>query len=334
MEGKEPQWIEFNDKDVRIFDPRDISTECFGGMEEVVRWNPATKTHRRETVEKSRNAYMLIYDRIQDFPPEREKPKENNSGPAVEQPGGGGVVVAAPSQTSPAVASQAPAPVVQPAQPPNPAKVEQLVRKFVHKLKRNVEKRRGEDYFTVAVPPELHEMVWQENELFFKHNRIFDEDYFAFILKLLQTVPIEPSKDYHKHEENLTYRIIAFALDFFILIMSKSKAKATLKDFTDYLALLLESNYPACKYICSNLNSLQSILLEAPAVETRAAAAEIIFAAIKTLLQHERPTLLQEKDKDSMEIDEGEWVKTTIHNLYQWVKQKKKKKKKHRSNVY
>ena len=33
--SEEPQWYEFNDNQVRFFDPRDIASEAFGGEEKV-----------------------------------------------------------------------------------------------------------------------------------------------------------------------------------------------------------------------------------------------------------------------------------------------------------
>ncbi len=91
QEGKQPRWVEFNDKVVRSFDPKvtryprnviligfanpissifpyysvindyieptnqqDIADECFGGTETVIRYDTNTKQRREEVVGKSR----------------------------------------------------------------------------------------------------------------------------------------------------------------------------------------------------------------------------------------------------------------------------------------
>ncbi len=54
-----PRWLEFNDAEVRPFDPKDIPDETFGGEEDVYTvWGKKDATR-----EKTRNAYVLIYER-------------------------------------------------------------------------------------------------------------------------------------------------------------------------------------------------------------------------------------------------------------------------------
>lgn len=59
-------WFEFNDSFVSEFDIDDLEEECFGGEE---KWTSAagkglTGTGRQKAIERSRNAFMLVYDRV------------------------------------------------------------------------------------------------------------------------------------------------------------------------------------------------------------------------------------------------------------------------------
>ena len=57
----EPNWFEFNDSVVQSFDRSKIPDEAFGGVEEIPYSSSIKKDNLRE---KSRNAYVLIYERV------------------------------------------------------------------------------------------------------------------------------------------------------------------------------------------------------------------------------------------------------------------------------
>ncbi len=57
---KEERWMEFNDTEVRPFDPKDIPDETFGGEEDLYYSSGAKKEQFNE---KTHNAYVLIYER-------------------------------------------------------------------------------------------------------------------------------------------------------------------------------------------------------------------------------------------------------------------------------
>jgi ubiquitin C-terminal hydrolase len=65
QDRKSDNWIEFNDKLVKDFDPSDIPSEAFGG-EERWSWGNTSLSSMRE---KFRNAYMLVYERGTFFDP-------------------------------------------------------------------------------------------------------------------------------------------------------------------------------------------------------------------------------------------------------------------------
>ncbi len=83
--GSDARWFEFNDTSVRLFDPQHLEEECFGGEEVRPRsyygsavgadlvgprpnqYNPAGGAAAGSTtmvMEKYRNAYLLVYDRV------------------------------------------------------------------------------------------------------------------------------------------------------------------------------------------------------------------------------------------------------------------------------
>lgn len=59
------KWIEFNDTIVRPFDLKNLPNEAFGGEERSSNANIAGLG--RIAMEKSRNAYLIFYERIKFF---------------------------------------------------------------------------------------------------------------------------------------------------------------------------------------------------------------------------------------------------------------------------
>jgi ubiquitin carboxyl-terminal hydrolase 34 len=60
----ERRWFEFNDKNVSLFDPQDLGTECFGGFQTVTHWDSWQRQYVQKTYDRVRSAYMLIYERV------------------------------------------------------------------------------------------------------------------------------------------------------------------------------------------------------------------------------------------------------------------------------
>jgi len=71
-------FFEFNDQSVRPFNPSDIPSLCFGGVETVEIYDRATGTTVQKEVPSRRNAYMCIYER-------RWKPEQEDGQPQEEQ---------------------------------------------------------------------------------------------------------------------------------------------------------------------------------------------------------------------------------------------------------
>eukprot|EP00727_Mastigamoeba_balamuthi_P010386 m51a1_g5970 putative ubiquitin domain-containing protein (1649) ;mRNA; f:219026-227559 len=63
-------WYEFNDQLVDVFDPEQLSKECFGGKQMVTHWDNFQRVNVRREYDKVRSAYMLFYER-DELPSER-----------------------------------------------------------------------------------------------------------------------------------------------------------------------------------------------------------------------------------------------------------------------
>jgi ubiquitin carboxyl-terminal hydrolase 9/24 len=70
------KWYEFNDTFVNDFAESDLADECFGGAEQ---WGNSMN-FRTTTHVKTRNAYLLFYERVNDYEP----PKSEDEGEGEE----------------------------------------------------------------------------------------------------------------------------------------------------------------------------------------------------------------------------------------------------------
>jgi hypothetical protein len=69
---EQEQWFEFNDIWVREFDKGDLANECYGG-EETFNYGNWSKN----TLTKSRNAYIVVYKRkLDEMPPDSDEEVE------------------------------------------------------------------------------------------------------------------------------------------------------------------------------------------------------------------------------------------------------------------
>ena len=85
-----PKWLEFNDELVQLFDPENIASECFGGTENLSSLLQESSSMRSmntmSQIVRSRNAYMLIYERDEEIPLQvqvEEEPKKEEEGAIV-----------------------------------------------------------------------------------------------------------------------------------------------------------------------------------------------------------------------------------------------------------
>lgn len=90
----ESSWIEFNDKTVTEFAAKDIPAECYGGEETLLSYDTFTRTRLPRNFEKTRNAYMLIY--------QRKVPQPVGSSPKDVDANAGATAVAVAAQAEPA----------------------------------------------------------------------------------------------------------------------------------------------------------------------------------------------------------------------------------------
>jgi ubiquitin carboxyl-terminal hydrolase 9/24 len=69
------RWFEFNDTIVERYDPEEIKDDAFGGEERVQRFDGIAF----RSLEKTRNAYLLVYDRVSSYEPPEENEGEERS---------------------------------------------------------------------------------------------------------------------------------------------------------------------------------------------------------------------------------------------------------------
>jgi hypothetical protein len=261
-----PQWIEFNDKIVRPFDIADLSDSCYGGVEEVMRFDEKSKTEKKITIEKSRNAYMLIYERVEFLSPERLD-----------------VVPKTPFNLE-----------KQEKKKVNGLKIAATVCLFAGKLLARVKQRKDSAIVRVTMPDYLYDKVWGDNQFFSLEKLTFDSEYFNFLLQLLKShVPVGNS-EYESpsgQTPDNTLSLIQFATIFFIEIMSRAKDTLVLKDFTAYLCDLFSKHTKASVWLLEELLKLDSllreVLFENTNGHTRKAFADLLIAAMTTVLPHE-----------------------------------------------
>eukprot|EP01119_Soliformovum_irregulare_P004626 TRINITY_DN1568_c0_g1_i1.p1 TRINITY_DN1568_c0_g1~~TRINITY_DN1568_c0_g1_i1.p1 ORF type:complete len:2028 (+),score=618.17 TRINITY_DN1568_c0_g1_i1:116-6085(+) len=281
VDHKEPQWIEFNDKHVSVFDPKDIPHECFGGTEEIRKTDPQTRQTRWETVEKSRNAYMLFYERVEFIPP----PK-----PAV-----------------PAV------PAAHKLSPSQKFRIAARVIFYAAKIRRIVKKRRETEYYLcVSVPAKFYEEVWEFNDGFLQSLNV-DKPYFEFVETVMKEYQPEKCEDWDGKEDET----IQFATLFFMTVLAHSKTQEILEDFVQRLITYYSFHVPTCKWLCQTIikeRNFKQLLLACPSQKVRSSCCQLLLVVLKQLLKFERESLAQyeveedeymfNSDDEPMDIDE------------------------------
>lgn len=131
---------------------------------EVERYDPNTKTRKMEIVEKTRNAYLLIYERTRFLPPESSVPSPNT-------PFGGLITNATPHRKlGVAVAAVL----------------------FVARLKTRILKiKKVELSFIQTAPLRLRLEVWEDNQQFSLQKFLFNPLYHDFFLSILSQIPTQ-----------------------------------------------------------------------------------------------------------------------------------------------
>jgi hypothetical protein len=59
---QDEKWLEFNDSNIRDFDPKNLETECFGGFSQTESVDDAWGWSKGGR-DNSKNAYILVYER-------------------------------------------------------------------------------------------------------------------------------------------------------------------------------------------------------------------------------------------------------------------------------
>ena len=279
------KWLEFNDKEVREFNVESIAEECFGGTEKITKIDPITRREKEEEVEKTRSAYMLIYDRIEfHLPDTLEEPKKSDTD---NTNGTNGHASSATSVIS-------------------PSKIDSIVRKFVWKLKRKVTKRKQEIIYTATAPSSLYKSVWADNIEFITDKYTYQEEYFRFVLELFRT-NVNPVLNIVKVDPSTS---VETSIIFYVNMLARAKEGIpVLPNYIEYLQSLLSVYLEQTEWFANHLVDApltSTMLIESPVAEQRAAFADLLLHIILVLIQASENTSSNSSssnDENSMDID-------------------------------
>lgn len=285
MDNKDPRWIEFNDKIVKDFDVSALEDECFGGAERILRYDPNTRAKKYETVEKSRNAYMLIYERNHFLPSEPDSTTKSTGEGEEDALSKGPTEKKQKKNTISLMDTRV------------KLSISAWCILFIAKVKRLIKKRRLEDYFTVSVPKPMLQYAWRENEKFLKESQIFSNDYFTFIRQFIQLQTDSNSPN--------PLNAVSFTMHLFFWVFSRAKAKSILPEFMTYFCTLLqESRAIAAQIIESNF--IHSHLVFCPVTEVRVHFGDLlsnVCAHLGTEVEGEDWIFEDESDDEFMQAE-------------------------------
>eukprot|EP00937_MAST-01D_sp_MAST-1D-sp2_P002109 g2109.t1 len=263
--GKSAKWFEFNDELVCPFDPSQIESECFGGEETFqgygnhgggVSTYGGTQGYSRE---KIRNAFVLVYDRVQAKPePTTPAARAASATPTRE-------VLAAP-----VMASEAPKAPASPLQ------------------RRNSRRHSSMLASRAPVPPAIFERIWKANTDFWQRANVTDSSYMQFMAHFVSEGSIRANSD-SVGEARLLSTGFRFLLT---LSRSFSRQDAPLmQKLAQSLQILYAGNDEACEVLLRSLATtpslcaLEEIFLEFEQPAVRQAIAGVCVVCMRNVLK-------------------------------------------------
>lgn len=262
------RWFQFNDTRVTPFAESMLERECFGGEETYGGTYSSGTTYQR-----SRNAFVLFYDRV----PSRLNASESTE-VAGEGAGSASTEVAKPTNIGAGIR----------------AGVVASKMLMHHRARKAMLANRG------LIPPDIFKEIWGDNMEFWHKKNVFDPNYFNFI-KELSAVPqladVEyPDDGIHSEEEanakgGPAMQVVNLATAFVLETLVESKDRAALPQWVKKIKDLYKSNIVACVWLLQSLmmhrTKLRSYLLEGEQT-TRAAIADIVSLALGRVAEYER----------------------------------------------
>jgi hypothetical protein len=190
------RWIEFNDSTVRPFDERYLPHEAWGGHERPLA--SSNSQFRRKLIEKSKSAYLLIYERRVQTPvtlsrfvapqgaADAAAPTAASAASAASAATPSSAAVAPTPTASAASAASASASAASAAAPaPAPATVVTTVLSGTSVVSTGAAGSGADSKQLHQMPPKIYESVWKENTAFLKNRDVFEAEYLNFLAALI-----------------------------------------------------------------------------------------------------------------------------------------------------
>ena len=267
------RWFQFNDTRVTPFKEDLIERECFGGAE--------TYGGVASTYQRSRNAFVLFYDRV----PSRLSTSEGKQGDAATE---------AASEDADSKVVETPASTVSVHAGIRAGHVASKML-AAHRARKAMLDNRG------LIPPSIFEEIWQENMEFWHRKNIFDVGYFDFI-KSLASMPDTPAiTDYPEGGVATEAQavelggpgmtVVSLATAFVLETLVQSESKNKLSQWVKHIKDIYSKNIVACVWLLQSLmthrSKLREYLLQL-AEPTRKAVADIIKFTLQRVAEAER----------------------------------------------
>ena len=300
----EDQWIEFNDEIVRPFDISNIDKECFGGKEEIAMnelggggnvSSGAGGMNRgqggnmgisgfNKQINRTRNAYMLIYERV------------NCNYNELNQ---------SPIQTQQPANEESKSPMNDHSNEDQTSEDQESSYDDHLDDEKLILSQKVEESFQVAIPKRLYNQVWQENYQFLMDKKLFDPNYANFCLDLL-SVDSKSNKANEKYERLpvQNFLSIATATNFLLKILTHSKERVIFEKFIEELKNEYSRNIPACIWFVESIcrgSLLKELLLMCASPEVRIGIAELISLSIRKLIKFEGKFFSESRSHQRME---------------------------------
>ena len=294
----ELRWLEFNDKEVTLFDPENLPDECFGGEEQVEKWDNITRTNQTEIISKNRSAYVLIYEREQAFPPVGSLFSSVSSDPNRNEP-----AQPVTKKTYNSESNHKPF-------NPKPALLAAL---FIAKLKVRVKQNKNRQTWGTPVPAHFFNQIWKQNTIFYKQKAVLSDDFHQLICLLLKEHHILPSNTTGLERSNhndKSSRMIDFAVSFYFENITKSGSRSCLRQTLQCLQNYFLQHHPSLGWFIDKIckgDELNDYLNRCPILEIRSTFTDLLLFLVKSLMAHEKHALIEDSileedsDDDSME---------------------------------
>jgi len=257
-DGKSCRWLRFDDASVTEFDMgNNLEEECFGGEYTERVWDKVTGHVQGRRVMRTRNAYMLVY--------ERETVIEESTGEGGKDEGWYGRMMSAiPDQLATSVVSRL-----------------------------NWLTRSGTPASNSSADSHLFDHVLEDNLAFMHDQQIIDSSYLAFIESILCALPLEEHMcaDWDAGPNAPGLVALQAVTSFTLEVTAHARDQTTLPSVIQRLKVLFNRCLPACRWMLESITVegrwLRKLLLECPIESTRLLFLDLLVSVLVNVNQCE-----------------------------------------------